>query len=314
MLTRRHIRIKVLQSLYAFYQGEEQHLDKQEKFLNYSINQMLDLQALLLQLIVAIQQHAITYLERTQKKLLATEADRNPSKNFINNEVVKLIASCEPLSLFLKNRKLDNWKNNDEYITLLFNTLKQASFYEAYLNIPNPTFQEDKDFILALYKEVIAPNDKLYEYLEDTRLTWLDDFPVVNTNLVKRIQKLKPLQSHKVFDAELYKDEEDKEFSLQLLRKVILNDDSLIKIIDQKTPNWDKERIADLDMIILKMGIAELKYFPSIPVRVSINEYIEVSKEYSTPKSSVFINGILDKLVKEFKAAGELNKIGRGLT
>ena len=132
--------------------------------------------------------------------------------------------------------------------------------------------------------------------------------------MISNINKISPNKQTRVFRPEVFKDEDDREFSLLLLRKVILNDDKLSKIIDGKTPNWDKERIAELDLIILKMGIAEFLYFPSIPVRVTINEYLEVAKEYSTPKSSIFINGILDKLVKQFTEEGKLNKIGRGLT
>ncbi|MEZ4794208.1 MAG: transcription antitermination factor NusB [Flavobacteriaceae bacterium] len=170
------------------------------------------------------------------------------------------------------------------------------------------------DFVIRLYKEIIAPNEKLYEYIEDKSLTWIDDFPMVNTAIVKTLNKLSPKKGPALFDPEIYKDEDDREFSLQLLRKVILNDEKLVKEIDGKTPNWDKERIADLDLIILKMGIAEFLFFPSIPVRVTINEYLEISKEYATPKSSVFINGILDHIVKDFTRDGKLNKIGRGLT
>ena len=153
----------------------------------------------------------------------------------------------------------------------------------------------------------------MYEYLEDKRLTWIDDFPIVNTAMVKMLGKISEKNVANVLIPDLYKDIEDREFALQLLRKVVLNEEKLSAEIDGKTPNWDQDRIADLDFIILKMGIAEFLYFPSIPVRATINEYLEISKEYSTPKSSIFINGILDKLVKEFEISKKLNKIGRGL-
>ena len=172
---------------------------------------------------------------------------------------------------------------------------------------------EDKDLVIKIFKEIIAPNDKLYEYLEDKRLTWLDDFPLVNTLILKMLQKISDKNIHSILIPEVYKNKEDRDYAIQLFQKVILNDDELSKEIDGKTPNWDKERIADLDMIILKMGISEFVHFESIPVKATINEYLEVSKEYSTPKSSIFINGILDKIVKDLKEAGKLNKIGRGL-
>lgn len=313
MLTRRHIRVKVLQSLYAFYQSDDSSLEKQEKFLHYSITQMLDLQALLIQLMIAMRDHAENYLQKSQQKHLATAMEKDPSRSFVENKVIALLSQNEVLSEYIKNKKLTNWNIDDEYVAIIFNSLKEQEWYDAYLELNEPSFKDDQRFVLQLYKEVIAPNEKLYEYIEDHRLTWLDDFPLVNTAIVKMLDKLNDRNVASVFDAQVYKNDEDREYSLELLRKVILNDDMLGAQIDGKTPNWDKERIAEIDMIILKMGIAEFLYFPSIPVKVSINEYLEVSKEYSTPKSSLFINGILDKLVKDLSADEKLNKIGRGL-
>ncbi len=313
MLTRRHIRVKVLQSIYAFTKGEHQDLEKQEKFLWYSINQMFELYLLLIQSLVALQEYADDYLVKSQHKHLATETEKNPSKNFVNNKVVRLLASHDHLQQALQNKKLNYWKDDNEYITILFNELIAKEWYTEYLEKKEPSFTDDKNFVIRLYKEVIAPNEKLYEYLEDKRLTWLDDFPIVNTAIVKMFSKANENNITSALIPDLYKNEEDKEYALQLLRKVLLNDEDLVSEIDGKTPNWDKERIADIDMIILKMGIAEFFYFPSIPVRATINEYLEISKEYSTPKSSLFINGILDNLVKDFMATGKLNKIGRGL-
>lgn len=313
MLTRRHIRVKVLQSLYAFYQSDDRSLEKQEKFLHYSISQMQDLQALLIQLMIAMRDHAENYLQKSQQKHLATALEKDPSRSFLENKVIGLLAQNELLSEYIKNKKLSNWSNDDEYVAILFNSLKEQEWYSSYLELARPSFKDDQKFVLQLYKEVIAPNEKLYEYLEDNRLTWLDDFPLVNTAIVKMLDKLNERNVASVFDAKVFKNDEDREYSIQLLRKVVLNDDKLGDQIDGKTPNWDKERIAEIDMIILKMGIAEFLYFPSIPVKVSINEYLEVAKEYSTPKSSLFINGILDKLVKDLSATEKLNKIGRGL-
>ncbi|TDI68496.1 MAG: transcription antitermination factor NusB [Bacteroidetes bacterium] len=313
MLTRRHIRVKVLQSLYAFYLSDDSSLDKQEKFLKHSIVQMLELHALLLQLLVDLRDHADNYMKKSQVKHLATEQEKNPSRSFVDNKVIDLLAKNESLSQFLQNKKLDNWKNDDEYIAILFNELKEQDWYDEYLENKNHNFKEDQDFVLRLYREVIAPNEKLYEYIEDTRLTWIDDFPLVNMSIVKMLSKISESNTSYIFSPDVYKNEEDEQFSIDLLQKVILNDDKLSAQIDDKTPNWDKDRIAEIDMILLKMGIAEFLYFPSIPIKVTINEYLEVSKEYSTPKSSLFINGILDKLVKEFIADNKLNKSGRGL-
>jgi|SRR5690554_147352 len=313
MLTRRHIRVKVLQSIYAFNRRETPDIDIQEKFLKYSIEQMQDLYLLMLQLLVSMQEHAERYLSKSQQKHLATETEKNPSHTFVKNKLIKLIASNSVFAETIKKKKLNYWEMDSEYVNILFNDLREQEWYRDYLAQNETGFKEDQKFALRLFKDVIAPNEKLYEYLEDKRLTWIDDFPLVNTAIVKTLGKLSEKNASTLLVPELYKNEEDREYAVQLFRKVILNEEKLHAEITGKTPNWDQDRIADVDLIILKMGIAEFLFFPSIPVRATINEYLEVSKEYSTPKSSVFVNGILDKIVKEFSENGKLNKIGRGL-
>tara|TARA_R110000823_G_scaffold315699_1_gene450580 strand:- start:47813 stop:48757 length:945 start_codon:yes stop_codon:yes gene_type:complete len=313
MLTRRHIRVKVLQSVYAFNQRVNPDIDSQEKFLLHSIDQMQDLYLLLLQLLVSLQGQAESFLNRSQKKHLATTLEKNPSRTFVDNKLLKVIAENATFSNIIEKKKLNYWKLDSEYVSIIFKELRQLEWYEDYLSKKETTYKEDRDFIIKVFKELVAPNDKLYDYLEDKRLTWVDDFPIVNTAIVKMLNKLSEKNASSLLVPNLYKNEEDREYALQLFRKVILNEDKLNAQIVGKTPNWDQERIADVDLIILKMGIAEFLYFPSIPVRATINEYLEVSKEYSTPKSSIFVNGILDKIVKEFEENGKLNKIGRGL-
>lgn len=313
MLTRRHIRVKVLQSIYAYNRRENPDIDTQEKFLKYSIEQMQDLYLLMLQLLVSMQEQAERFLTKSQQKHLATENEKNPSHTFIDNKLLKLIASNSLFTETIDKKKLNYWDLDSEYVNILFNDLKEQNWYQDYLAQLETTFKEDQKFILRVFKDVIAPNEKLYEYLEDKRLTWIDDFPLVNTAIVKMLGKLSEKNASSLLVPELYKNDEDREYAIQLFRKVILNEDKLNAEITGKTPNWDQDRIADVDLIILKMGIAEFLYFPSIPVRATINEYLEVSKEYSTPKSSIFVNGILDKIVKEFTENGKLNKIGRGL-
>jgi N utilization substance protein B len=164
-----------------------------------------------------------------------------------------------------------------------------------------------------MLKEFIAPNDKLYDYLEDTKLTWVDDLPIVNTAILKFLKKLKESTPQELKLPKLFKSPEDEEFGTDLFRKVYVNDEELSNEMQGKTPNWDKERIAEIDTILIKMALCEFLNFSSIPVKVTINEYLEIAKEYSTPKSSIFINGVLDKLSKEYQEENRLNKIGRGL-
>ena len=175
-------------------------------------------------------------------------------------------------------------------------------------------FEEDKSFAIAIFTDIIVPNEKLYEYLEDEKLTWVDDVPVVNTHIIKQLNLLSANNINDGFKiTKLYKDTEDKEYVLNLFRKTVLNEADFAKEYADKTPNWDTERIAEIDSIILKMAICEFLKFPSIPTKVTINEYLEIAKEYSTPKSSNFINGILDNLEKEFQTKKKIQKIGRGL-
>lgn len=313
MLTRRHIRVKAMQSLYAFNQSENDNLVVEEKFLLKSMQEMYDLFLLQLSLIIELRDYAEKILEKSQLKHLATHEEKDPNRKFISNKVFEILNNNQSLQKALEKHKINHWKQDSEYVAIIWEQLRESEIYAEYMNTRESAFKEDKDFIIKVFKEIIAPNEKLYEYLEDKKLTWLDDLPLVNTAILKMLQKLKenPANSKKI--GKLFKNEEDKDFALQLFRKTYLNDEMLSLEMLGKTPNWDKDRIAEVDMILIKMAICEFLKFPSIPVKVSINEYLEIAKEYSTPKSSIFINGVLDKLSKEYQADKKLNKMGRGL-
>ncbi|HET8810239.1 MAG TPA: transcription antitermination factor NusB [Flavobacteriaceae bacterium] len=312
MLTRRHIRVKTMQSLYAFEQTKNDNINVEEKFLLKSMDAMYDLFLLNLSLFVEVKQVAETFMEKSQQKHLATDDDKNPNRNFVDNKIVQLIENSEKINLLLEQRKLTHWKRNDEYVHIIWEAIKSSEIYSEYLQTKNSSFKEDKDFIISIFKEIIAPNEKLYDFLEDNKLTWVDDLPIVNTAILKMLQKIKPADET-IEIPRLFKNMEDRDFAIELFRQTLLNNENFEKDIFGKTPNWDTERIADLDNVLLKMAICEFLRFPSIPVKVTINEYLEIAKEYSTPKSSIFINGVLDKLSKEYKVEDKLNKIGRGL-
>lgn len=311
MLNRRHIRVKVMQSIYALHQKNSDDIQKEEKFLLHSIDSIQDLYLTMLSSLVEIRKKEITFLEASSKKHLATSEEKKPNKKFVNNVVLQLLEESNSLSIALEKRKIDNWSLNDDYILILLNEIKQSGLYKKYMNNNQNSFEEDKEFVATIFAEIIAPNEKLYEYIEDNKLTWVDDIPVVNTQILKQLNQISENNDFKV--VKLYKDEEDKEFVSLIFRKTVLNEEELAKEYIDKTPNWDADRIAEIDTVILKMAICEFLKFPSIPVKVTINEYLEISKEYSTPKSSIFINGILDNLVKEFEAEGKIKKVGRGL-
>ncbi len=313
MLTRRHIRVKVMQSLYALEQTKSDNLDKEEKFLLFSIDQMYDLFLINLQLLVEIRKHAVDFLEKSQKKYLATSEEKNPNQKFINNEVLLLLEKNTELKEAMDHKKMNCWDLDDEYVKILWKEIRTSELYADYMDTKMSSFKEDKDFILDIFKEIIAPNDKLYEYIEDKKLTWIDDLPLINTGIIKMLRKVKQTHDEHMALPRLYKDADDKKFAKDIFRKTALNGVEFAKEIEGKTPNWDKDRIAELDKAVIKMAICEFQKFPSIPVKVTINEYLEIAKEYSTPKSSIFINGILDKISKEYKENGKLNKVGRGL-
>lgn len=314
MLTRRHIRVKVMQCIYALIQSKDDSLEKQEKFLKYSIDSMYTLYLLMFSLLTELHQLAEKHVEHASKKYMASEDDNFPERDkFLKNKLLQQIVSNEALQKEFSKRKLQNWYLNDEYVKLIFKDMIASDIYKSYMLSTDNSYQKDKEVIISLYKEIIAPNEKIYEYFEDDRLTWIDDIPIVNTFIFKQLKKVKENAPETFFLPRLLKDDQDMVFAKELLTKTLLKNTEWEKEIEGKTPNWDKDRIAEIDYILLKMGICELLNFPSIPEKVTINEYLEIAKEYSTPKSSIFINGILDKLVKEYKAEGKLQKIGRGL-
>lgn len=313
MLNRRHIRIKVMQILYAGKGNESNDLKKDEGFLLQNIESMYDLYLLMLSLMIEVQNKADDYINKLQKKHLATTEEKNPNKKFIHNEILVQLKNNNLLAEAFVKRKINNWSLDDEYVEVIFTALLKSPLYKNYMATKTSSFEEDKDFIIEVFRTIVAPNDKLYDYLEDKNITWVDDLPVINTTIVKLFRKTRSNTPPQHFVFKLFKDPDDKEFALELLRKTRMHSEFFTGEIESRTTNWDKERIAALDFVLLQMAICEFREFSSIPVKVSINEYIEIAKEYSTPKSSVFINGILDKTVKEYSDKGTLNKVGRGL-
>ncbi|MEC7771469.1 MAG: transcription antitermination factor NusB [Bacteroidota bacterium] len=314
MLTRRHIRVKVMQCIYALVQSKDDSLQKQEKFLRVSIENMYVLYLLILSLLAELHRLAEKHVSHASKKYVATEEDKYPNpEKFVKNRLLLQLVNNEALKNELSKRKLDNWYMNDEYVKIIHKAVVSSDIYKEYMLNGEDGYVDDRNVVIQLFKEIIAPNDKIYDYFEDDKLTWVDDFPIVNTFLVKRLKKAKPDSGDRFFLPALLKDQQDMDFANELLTKTLLNDAKWEKEIEGKTPNWDNDRIAEIDSIILKMAICELLNFPSIPEKVTLNEYLEIAKEYSTPKSSIFINGVLDKLAKEYKSDGRLQKIGRGL-
>jgi N utilization substance protein B len=311
MINRRHIRVKVMQSVYAILQSHNDDIIREEKFLKHSISKMFDLYVLNIQLLVEVQKLATKKMALSKKKILATAADLKPNTKFIDNKVIHTIAESVSLEGYIELNNLRNWEEDNEYVKIIFEELLKSDLYNTYLASEEDSFKLDKAFVLDFFKEIIAPNEKLAEYYEDKMISWVDDIPFVNTWVVKTLSKQK---ANGLFVlGSLYKDKDDEDFVSNLFRKTVLKQAEYEKEISDKTPNWESDRIAEIDMILIKMSITEFINFPSIPTRVTINEYIEISKDYSTSKSSYFINGVLDKISREFITNKKIVKIGRGL-
>ncbi len=313
MLNRRHIRVKVMQSVYAMVQSKSDDLIREEKFLKFSIIKVYDLYVLMLSLLIEIRNLAEEHQEIAKKKHLATSDDINPNRKFIDNQFLLNLKDNGSLNSYIKNEKLLNWKEDIEYVQLIWKDIRESDLYKDYINSDdtNTSYKQELEFIGELYKTIIAPNEKLFDYFESQVLSWVDDIPFVNTTILKNLKAIKP---GTVFSKErIYKDEEDEKFALDFFKKTMLHHIEFNDDIDKMTPNWDTDRIAEVDFILMKMALVEFVYFPSIPTRVTINEYLEIAKDYSTAKSSFFINGVLDKLLKKYTASDRIKKIGRGL-
>ncbi len=311
MINRRHIRVKVMQSVYAMQQSHNDDIVKEEKFLKHSIQKMYDLYVLNLQLLVEVQKLANKRIALAKKKILATKEELNPNNKFINNKLINLLNESVSLEGYLELNKLNYWELDDEYVKILLDELQKSDIYKKYMNTVEDSYNVDRAFVIDFFKEIVAPNEKLADYFEDKMISWVDDIPFVNTWIVKTLNKQSPKKPFIL--GSLYKDNEDKIFVSDLFTKTMLNQHKYEEDIIAKTPNWEADRIADIDMIIIKMAITEFLHFPSIPSRVSINEYIELAKDYSTNKSGYFINGVLDKLAKDYLSSNQMVKIGRGL-
>ncbi|WP_417801009.1 transcription antitermination factor NusB [Tenacibaculum sp.] len=311
MINRRHIRVKVMQSVYAMQQSHSDDLVKEEKFLKHSIQKMYDLYVLNLQLLVEVQKLARKRIALSKKKILATKEELNPNTKFIENKLLNSLHESVSLEGYVEFNKLNYWDLDDEYVKILLDELQKSDLYKKYMDTVEDSYNVDKAFVIDFFREIVAPNEKLADYFEDKMISWVDDIPFVNTWILKSLNKQKA--SKPFILGSLYKDNDDKVFVSDLFTKTMLHQHKYEEDIKEKTPNWEADRIADIDMIIIKMAITEFLHFPSIPSRVTINEYIELAKDYSTNKSGYFINGVLDKLAKDYLSSNKMVKIGRGL-
>lgn len=313
MLNRRFLRMKAFQAIYAFKSSNGDLIEGEKKMM-MSIEEVETLYLYLIQILGELQEIAEQKIEQNKNKNFATEEDLNPNLKFVNNAVLRLIVDNEELQKMMKNHKV-SWDLESDNLKKLWNDIANSELYDRYMNDPRVGYHLDKEFVIKMFKEFIVPYEILHDILEDKNIYWYDDLAIVAINVIKSINGLKKETIHDTnWLAPLYKDEvDDVLFVKELYRKTMLNEEDLEKRIEKYIKNWDVDRIAKIDMTIMEMALSEFLYQKSVPVKVTMNEYIELAKDYSTPKSKVFINGILDKMVVDLKDSGELQKTGRGL-
>jgi N utilization substance protein B len=314
MINRRIIRVKVFQALYAYAQSGNAAMSKYENELMRSIDKLYDLYILLLQLPVELAKIEERKQEEAKNKILPTYEDLNPNTKFLENKVVKLLEINAGLNKEIKERKI-NWAPYQDELNKFYRVFKQSDVYDKYMNSGRKGFKEDKDFVEFIFSKLFSEYDLLIQTIEESSIYWSeDDLDYVLSMVIKHIRKFNTSSDEFTKIAYKFNDtEEDITFIKNLFRRTIGNDEELAKIIAEHTENWDVERIAVTDFVILKMALTELMYMPSVPVKVSMNEYIELAKNFSTPKSQAFVNGLLDKMVKDLKEQGKIQKAGRGL-
>ena len=313
MLTRRQIRVKVMQVIYAQHNGNPQDLKEAQMAIKKSCFDMLDLYLLNFTLFKALWEFAKEQ-NQIQSRDRKSNNPVNPDYAIIENlEPLAFLAQQPALEKLLKAHKINFWELQFNFVKSLFESLTKSDFFITFKLLENPSPKKQLKLLIDLFKEEIAPNETLYLYLEDLNIHWVDDLPFVNTYLLKQLRKIKVNSNSSMEFPSLESRIDDINFGLDLYEKVIINQDELNKEFEGKTPNWDPERIARLDSVLIQIAIAELLFFPEIPPKVTLNEYLEIAKEYSTPRSNSFINGVLDKLVKEYMSNNRMNKKGRGL-
>lgn len=308
MINRALLRVKIIQILYSHYKGGGKSLPLAEKDLFFSLEKTYDLYFHLLQLSLDITRYASNRIDARRNKLRPTEEDLHPNTRFIDNSFIKHLSENEQLLDYLKKQKL-SWVNYPELMKNLYEEIEAADFYAEYMNAAKADYATDKELWRKIYKKVLLTNEELDEAIEEQSIFWIDDIELVISFIIKTIKRFEQGNGSEQELLPMFRDEEDKDFGMTLLKYTLENEDEYLKIIDQHTRNWDLDRIAFMDILIMQTALAEICNFPTIPVNVTLNEYIEISKNYSTEKSGTFVNGVLDNIVNQLKSENKLIKV-----
>ncbi|MCF6170796.1 MAG: transcription antitermination factor NusB [Bacteroidales bacterium] len=317
MLYRRHLRIKVLQALYSWYSGVDDDQPKAEKELLAGINKLFELFVWQLAFLLEVRQFAKIRIGENKQKFYPTDDDLNPNLKFVNNRALALLEQNKDFQNKLKLFKV-KWTEQQETMRKFYSKLRASDFFKKYLDSRNTSLDEDKKLMIKVVDLLLSDFDLLKSWYEEKSVYFTDGYDLVNILLIKFFDTISdnfgPLTTlPTIFTTENAAINDDRDFVVRLFREVLRSDETTTEIIKGKTKNWDYERIPLMDVILLRMAIVELQMMDTIPVKVTLNEYIEMAKFFSTPKSKVFVNGILDNLIREFKEEGKINKSGRGL-
>ena len=307
MINRVLIRLKIVQIVYAFYQNGGKNLDTAEKELFFSLSKAYDMYNYLLLLMVEITKQAERKQSAAKSKLLPTAEELYPNTKFVDNRFIAQLEMNKQLLEFSETQK-KTWENESEFVKSLCEKIMDTDIYKEYMASETSSYEEDRELWRKLYKRVIFNNDELDQVLEDQSLYWNDDKEIVDTFVLKTIKRFEEQNGANQELLPEFKDEEDQDFARRLFRRTILNADYYRHLISENTRNWDLDRVAFMDVIIMQIALAEILSFPNIPVSVSLNEYLEIAKLYSTPKSGSFINGTLDGIVNQLKKENKLTK------
>ena len=307
MINRVLIRLKVIQVIYAYYQNGSRNVEAAEKELFYSLSKAYDLYNYLLLLMVEVTRFADRRIDNRRHKLRPTAEDLNPNTRFIDNAFIAQLTTNKQLEEFAANQKR-TWDDEGDFVRNLFEEIEATEAYQAYMAKDTLTYEDDRELWRKLYRQVIMPNEQIDEILEEQSLYWNDDKTIVDTFVLKTIKRFEPENGDEQELLPEFRDEEDKLFASRLLRSAINNAEAYRSLMANNAKNWDMERFAFMDILIMQVALAEIICFPGIPVSVSLNEYVEVAKMYSTPKSGSFINGMLDNIVNQLKKENKLNK------
>jgi len=312
MISRRLLRIKALMALYALNRREDSDLVKAESELTFSIAKTYDLYHYLLLLVIEINDIAAEKIEQALQKKMPTPEDLNPNRKFVDNPVVLQLRNNQSYNKYISSSKL-SWVNFTHVPRALYNKMLTWEVYAGYMTSEDNSYMAHRRFVISLITELFYESEDLLNCLEEQSIYWNDDIDYVLVMVEKTLKKFKAESGEKAQLMPLFKNKEDEDFVKLLFRKTVINTKQCSELIDSNTTNWEVERIALMDILVMQLAITEVLEFPEIPVKVTLNEYIEIAKYYCTPKSSTFVNGILDNIVKEIREKGLFRKYGRGL-